>query len=69
MNKSMTENELQAFIKAQFPKENERFEWKEWRSLKDNISGRKQSGRDLVSYVSALANMDGGCIVIGGAAR
>ena len=65
MNKSMTSNELQAFIKAQFPKENERFEWKEWRSLKDNISGRKQSGRDLVSYVSALANMDGGCIVIG----
>lgn len=61
----MTSNELQAYIKSQFPKENERFEWKEWRSLKDNISGRKQNGRDLVSYVSALANMDGGCIVIG----
>ena len=63
MNKSMTANELQAFIKAQFPKENEHCEWKEWRSLKSNISGRK--GEDLVSYVSALANMDGGCIVIG----
>lgn len=65
MDSSMTAKELQAFIKARFPTENERFEWKEWRSLKDNISGRKQSGRDLVSYVSALANMDGGCIVIG----
>ena len=63
MNTSMTARELQAFIKAQFPKENERHEWKEWRSLKSNISGRK--GDDLVSYISALANMDGGCIVIG----
>ena len=63
MDNSMTAKELQAFIKAQFPKENERFEWKEWRSLKSNISGRK--GEDLVSYVSALSNMDGGCIVIG----
>jgi ATP-dependent DNA helicase RecG len=32
-------------------------------SLKSNISGRK--GGDLVSYISALANMEGGCIVIG----
>lgn len=63
MDNSMTATELQAFIKAQFPKENECFEWKEWRSLKSNISGRK--GDDLVSYVSALSNMDGGCIVIG----
>ena len=63
MNSSMTASELQALIKAQFPKENERCEWKEWRSLKSNISGRKDE--DLVSYVSALANMDGGCIVIG----
>jgi ATP-dependent DNA helicase RecG len=60
---SMTAAELQAFLKARFPKENERCEWKEWRSLKSYISGRK--GEDLVSYISALANMDGGCIVIG----
>ena len=59
----MTARELQAWLRAGFPKENERYEWKEWRSLKSNISGRK--GEDLVSYVSALANMDGGCIVIG----
>ena len=59
----MTARELQAWLRAQFPKENERHEWKEWRSLKSNISGRK--GEDLVSYISALANMDGGCIVLG----
>jgi ATP-dependent DNA helicase RecG len=63
MMSSMTSVEIQAWLKANFPKENERHEWKEWRSLKSNISGRK--GEDLVSYVSAIANMDGGCIVIG----
>ena len=59
----LTARELQAWLRARFPKEDERYEWKEWRSLKSNVSGRK--GEDLVSYVSALANMDGGCIVIG----
>ena len=46
-----------------FPTESERHEWKGWRSLKHNVSGTK--GEDLISYVSALANMDGGCIVMG----
>ncbi len=60
----MTAQELQAWLRANYPKEDERHEWKEWRSLKSNISGRK--GDDLVSYVSALANMDsGGCVVMG----
>ncbi|RYF39916.1 MAG: ATP-binding protein, partial [Comamonadaceae bacterium] len=59
----MTARQLQAWLRAQFPTENERHEWKEWASLKQNVTGRK--GEDLVSYVSALANMDGGCIVIG----
>ena len=59
----MTAKELQAWLKTRFPKEDERHEWKEWRSLKSNVSGRK--GEDLVSYVSALSNMEGGCIVIG----
>ena len=58
-----TAAELQRWLRAQFPRENERHEWKEWHSLKSNISGRK--GDDLVSYISALANMDGGCVVIG----
>ena len=63
MNASMTARQLQAWLRAQFPTENERHEWKEWASLKQSIGGRK--GEDLVSYISALANMDGGCIVIG----
>ena len=50
-------------MKERFPREDERFEWKEWSSLRSNISGRK--GEDLVSYISALANMEGGCVVIG----
>ena len=58
-----TAAELQRWLRAHFPRENERHEWKEWHSLKSNISGRK--GDDLVSYISALANMDGGCVVIG----
>ena len=63
MDNSMTAKELQAFIKAQFPKENECFEWKEWRSLKHHVSG--QQGDDVISYVSAIANMEGGALVIG----
>ena len=62
-NTPMTAKEPQMWLKARFPKEDERHEWKEWRSLKSNVSGRK--GEDLVSYVSAVSNMDGGCIVIG----
>lgn len=63
MTNAMTAAQLQAWLKERYPVENERNEWKEWRSLKSNISGRK--GDDLVSYISALANMEGGCIVIG----
>lgn len=63
MDQFETAAELQRWLHAHFPKENERHEWKEWHSLKSNISGRK--GEDLVSYVSALANMEGGCVVIG----
>ncbi len=59
----MNSAELQARLRARFPSENERHEWKGWRGLKHNVSGNK--GEDLICYVSALANMDGGCIVIG----
>jgi len=63
MSTHMTAKELQAWLKARFPKEDERHEWKSWSNLKHAVSG--DQGHDLVSYVSALANMDGGCIVIG----
>lgn len=58
-----TAAELQRWLRSHFPRENERHEWKAWHSLKSNISGR--AGDDLVSYISAFANMDGGCVVIG----
>ena len=59
---SMTARELQAWLKSHFPVENERHEWKGWRNLRNNVSSHDE---DLLSYVSAFANMDGGCIVIG----
>jgi ATP-dependent DNA helicase RecG len=59
----MNAQELQHLLRQRFPKEDERFEWKGWRNLRHNVSGKK--GEDLLCYVSALANMDGGCLVIG----
>lgn len=59
----MTAVELQAWLRTNFPRENERHEWKAWVGLKHNVSGK--GGEDLLSYVSAFANMDGGCVVIG----
>lgn len=60
---SMTAAQLQLWLKQHYPVENERHEWKSWSNLKHAVSGGP--GHDLVSYVSALANMEGGCIVIG----
>ena len=63
MQAEMTAQELQTWLRTQFPKENERHEWKGWRDLKHRVNGR--GGDDLISYVSALANMDGGALVLG----
>ncbi|MFV8325612.1 ATP-binding protein [Flavobacterium sp. ZS1P14] len=59
----MTENELQNYLKTNYPRENEKCEWKEFKSLKSAISGR--AGDDVISYISAIANMQGGNLVIG----
>lgn len=59
----MTEQELYNFLKKNFPKENEKCEWKKFESLKHCISGHE--GDDVVSYISAIANMKGGHLVIG----
>ncbi len=60
---NMTAAELQAWLQANFPKENEQHEWKGWINLRNNISA--SAGEDLISYVSALSNMEGGVVVIG----
>ncbi|MFV7236387.1 hypothetical protein [Flavobacterium sp. ZB4R12] len=36
----MTENELQNYLKTNYPRENEKCEWKEFKSLKSAVSGR-----------------------------
>ncbi|MFA6013978.1 MAG: RNA-binding domain-containing protein [Gallionellaceae bacterium] len=59
----MNEQELQNYLRVQFPKENAACEWKEFKNLTHAVSGRK--GEDIASYVSAIANMAGGHLVIG----
>lgn len=59
----MTERDLQAYLLAKYPKENEKCEWKEFKSLKSSVSGR--AGEDIISYISAIANMDGGVLIVG----
>jgi len=57
------EKDLKAYLVANYPAENAACEWKEFKFLKHAVSGAK--GDDIVSYVSALANVDGGHLVIG----
>ncbi len=59
----MKEIELLEFLKLNFPKENEKCEWKDFASLKHNFSAH--AGEDILSYVSAISNREGGCLVIG----
>ena len=59
----MTEKELQEYLRLEYPQENEKCEWKELHNLKNMFSGNE--GQDVVSYVSAISNMNGGELVIG----
>ncbi|MFT4094746.1 MAG: putative DNA binding domain-containing protein [Niabella sp.] len=59
----MTEKELHTYLISNFPKEDEKCEWKEFKSLKNAVAGR--SGDDMISYISAIANMQGGYLIIG----
>jgi ATP-dependent DNA helicase RecG len=59
----MTEKELQIYLKTNYPIENEKCEWKEFKSLKNAVSG--DVGKDIISYISAIANMQGGNLAIG----
>ena len=59
----MTEQELHRFIKENYPIENERVEWKKFYSLKHSIAGKQ--GNDIISYISALSNMEGGYLIVG----
>lgn len=59
----MTEQELQQYLLREYPQENSRCEWKEMKNLKNSFAG--DEGDDVISYVSAIANMEGGFLVIG----
>ena len=52
----MTELELQQYLLHEYPQENARCEWKEFENLKNSFCGDEKD--DVISYVSAIANMD-----------
>ncbi len=59
----MTSKELQQYLLREFPQENACCEWNEMKNLKNSFAGDEKN--DVVSYVSAIANMEGGHLVIG----
>lgn len=59
----MTELELQQYLLREYPQENARCEWKEFKNLKNSFCGDERN--DVISYVSAIANMEGGYLVVG----
>lgn len=59
----MKEQELQQYLLSKYPKEDAGCEWKVFKNLKNDFNGKEKD--DIISYVSALSNMEGGHLVIG----
>ena len=59
----MTEQELHDYLQAHYSTENESCEHKAFSRLRHAVSGK--AGDDAISYVSALANMEGGQLILG----
>ncbi|HCL4343102.1 ATP-binding protein [Pseudomonas aeruginosa] len=59
----MNEARLQEYLLERYPKENAACEWKEFKNLRHALVG--SAGSDVISYLSAIANMEGGHLVIG----
>ena len=57
----MTSKELQRYLLREYPQENARCEWKEMKNLKNSFAGDAKN--DVVSYVAAIANMEGGYLI------
>lgn len=57
------EHDLQQYLLREYPQENAHCEWKEYKNLKNLFCGDEKN--DVISYVSAFANMEGGHLVIG----
>ena len=59
----MLEQELQQYLLRKYPQENARCEWKEFKNLKNSFCGDEKD--DIISYVSAIVNMEGVHLVLG----
>lgn len=59
----MTEKELQQHLFLHFPQENAACEWKEMKNLKNSFNSKEKD--DVISYISAISNMEGGHLLIG----
>ena len=59
----MKQYDLQQYLLREYSQENARCEWKEFKNLKNSFCGDEKD--DVISYVSAIANMEGGFLVIG----
>ena len=59
----MQERKLQQYLLREYPQENARCEWREFKNLKNSFCGDEKN--DVVSYVSAIANMERGHLVLG----
>ena len=59
----MIQSDLQRYLQREYPQENAHCEWKEFKNLKNSFCGDEKD--DVISYVSAIANMEGGHLVIG----
>ena len=51
----MTELELQQYLLCEYPQENARCEWKEFKNLKNSFCGNEKD--DFISYVSAIGRL------------
>lgn len=56
------EHDLQQYLLREYPQENARCEWKEFKNLKNSFCGDEKN--DVISYVSAIANMKGGILYL-----
>ena len=59
----MLKFELQQYLLHEYPQENACCEWKEFKNLKNSFCGDEKN--DVISYVSAIANMEGVHLVVG----
>ncbi len=59
----MTQLELQQYLLHNYPQENAHCEWKEFKNLKNSFCGDEKD--DVISYVSAIANIEDGYLIMG----